>query len=58
MPLPPSSLFEKEELLASIRNLQFSASFNSELVEKYTEELIQLGLRNEAEALLTRLTFA
>lgn len=42
---------EDEEILTSIRQLQFSACFDPDLVEKYAIKLIQLGLPKMAEKL-------
>ncbi|KRE39726.1 hypothetical protein [Paenibacillus sp. Soil522] len=55
LPLTPVISPDNEAMLASIRNLQFSACSNRVLVESHANELIQLGMTNEAESLLTRL---
>lgn len=46
---------DKESILASIRNLQYSANSDGILVKRHANELIQMGMVHEAESLLARL---
>lgn len=46
---------EKEALFASIRDLQHTASSDRDIVERYANELLQMGMTHEAESLLARL---
>lgn len=53
--LPSRIPQEKEVLLASIRNLQHTASSNRIIVERHANELLHLGMTHEAQSLLARL---
>ncbi|MFC4099172.1 hypothetical protein [Paenibacillus xanthanilyticus] len=53
--LPTAIPPEKELLLASVRNLQFTACSDRNIVERHAKELVGLGMTKEAESLLVRL---
>jgi len=55
LPLIPVISPDKEAILASIRNLQFSACSDKDLIESHAKELIELGMSREAELLILRL---
>ena len=55
LPLNPAISPDKEATLASIRNLQFTACSDKELINKHAKELIELGMTSEAELLILRL---